>query len=153
MADTDLPETLADLLQKGAVPAKPQRLQGRYNLGSPLNYARSGGAGGDAALSGLHGSLARELSVVDAMFQQWSQGAEISLAWLVPSRVDRARGASLALPAPLLLLPHCRSGWRQPEKEESAQLSALPVLPPSELPTLRRMCRRGCQEARRRGGP
>ncbi|KAL4423407.1 hypothetical protein ABPG77_009985 [Micractinium sp. CCAP 211/92] len=75
MADTDLSETLADLLLKGAVPQRPQRLQGRYNLSSPLNYAGSGGAGGEAALAGLHSSLARELSVVDAMFQQWSQDA------------------------------------------------------------------------------
>lgn len=74
MADADLPQTLADLLLLKAVPQRPQRLHGRQKLGSPLKGARGGGAGGDTVPPPLHGSLARELSSVDAMFQQWSQG-------------------------------------------------------------------------------
>ncbi|KAL4443293.1 hypothetical protein ABPG75_011030 [Micractinium tetrahymenae] len=74
MADTDLPDTLADLLLLRAVPQRPQRLQGRHNLGSPLTGV-SGGAGGEGVPPALHSSLAKELSAVDAMFRQWSEDA------------------------------------------------------------------------------
>lgn len=75
MTDTDFPETLADLLLLGALPQRPQRVQGRHKLSSPLKGSGGSGAGGGAPKPALHAGLVAELSAVDAMFRQWSQDA------------------------------------------------------------------------------
>lgn len=94
MTDTDFPETLADLLLLGALPQRPQRVQGRHKLSSPLKGSGGSGAGGGAPKPALHAGLVAELSAVDAMFRQWSQGEGLS-----PGRVvlpERAVGFALS---------------------------------------------------------